>query len=150
MKAKEKHRTNILEYLANPDHDIPTRENLATAIGIRKVTLYENFTPAELTEMESEGLEMRRQRYAPQISKVDKAMLKRAAEGDPNAAKLAYQRFEGWSEKQRLDVKHGLDAEVAEMTDDEVQKHLQRFGVSPAIEGDPGDSGDDNNEGEPQ
>jgi len=129
MKAKETHRRKILEYLSNPDNDIPTRTDLASAIGLKRATLYQNFTPDELTELEGEALAMRRERYAPLISKVDKAVLARAADGDPNAAKLAYQRFEGWSEKQRLDVKHGLDAEISEMTDDEVRKHLQRFGV---------------------
>lgn len=104
MKAKQKHRTKMLEYLGNPENDIPNREGLAYAIGIKKPTLYMHFTPEELSEIEAEGLSERRKKYAPQISKVDTALLKKASSGDPLACKLVYQRFEGWSEKQQVDV----------------------------------------------
>jgi len=104
MNAKEKHKRKILEYLANPDNEIPYREGLASICGIKRNTLYLHFTPDELSDLEAEGLEMRRKKYAPQLSKVDKALLEQAASGDPKAAKLVYQRFEGWSEKQIVDA----------------------------------------------
>jgi len=104
MEAKEKHKRKILEYLANPDNEIPHRERLAYICGIKRNTLYLHFTPNELTELETEGLEMRRKKYAPKLSKVDNAILEKAASGDPHAAKLVYQRFEGWSEKQQVDA----------------------------------------------
>lgn len=103
MKAKERHKLKILEYLANPENDVPNREGLAYICGIKKCALYVNFTPAELSDLEAEGLKRRREKYAAKLAKVDIAVLNRAAEGDSHAAKLAYQRFEGWSEKQQVD-----------------------------------------------
>ena len=35
---------------------------------------------------------------------MDDSLLKKAQEGDVQAAKLCYQRFEGWSEKKRSEV----------------------------------------------
>ncbi len=104
MKAKERHKYKILEYIANPDNEVPSREQLAFACGIKRVTLYMHFTPDELHSLEVEGLEMRRKKYAPQLAKVDMALLERGASGDPQAAKLCYQRFEGWSEKQQINA----------------------------------------------
>lgn len=104
MKAKEKHKTRMLAYLANPDNEMPNREQMASIIGIKKTTLYLHFTPDELSEIETEGLNQRRKKYAPRLTKVDNAILDKAAEGDPNAAKLVYQRFEGWSEKKQHEV----------------------------------------------
>lgn len=103
MTAKERHKKTILEYLANPNNEMPRREDLASVCGLKRGSLYFHFSPEELSEFEAQGLEMRRRKYAPRLSKVDIAILDRAASGDPQAAKLAYQRFEGWSEKQQVD-----------------------------------------------
>ena len=45
---------------------------------------------------------LRRKRYAPQMVRVDEALLKQALSGDVQGARLCYQRFEGLSEKQQL------------------------------------------------
>lgn len=121
MQAKQKHKRKILEYLANPDNEIPCREELASVCGIKRVTLYFHFTPDELSELETEGLEMRRKKYAPRLSKVDIALLERAASGDPQAAKLAYQRFEGWQEKAGLEVGGTLKIEVVDYASSEAE-----------------------------
>jgi len=101
MKAKEKHKTRMLTYLSNPDNEMPNREQMASIIGIKKATLYMHFTPQELSEIEAEGLAERRKKYAPHLTQVDLALLKKAKDGDAQAAKLAYQRFEQWSEKKQ-------------------------------------------------
>lgn len=106
MVAKDKHRLTIIEYIGNPSNDFPNRETIATEVlgfSLRQ-QLYNTFTVDELSEMEAEGLELRRKKYAPELSKVDTAMLKAAGEGDSKAAKLCYQRFEGWSEKKGLEI----------------------------------------------
>ena len=100
MKKKDEHKANILRYLGNPENDIPTRTVLAAIIGISRQTLYDTFTIQELSEIEHEALELRRTQYAPQIAKIDKAIMKAAANGDAQAAKLVFQRLEGWSERQ--------------------------------------------------
>ena len=101
---KEIHRLTLVEYLSNPDNEFLNRSGQSTiALGFSSpCVLYHVFTPAELTEIEKEALEMRRTKYGAKLAKVDQAVLDRAAssEGTAADAKLAYQRFEGWSEKQ--------------------------------------------------
>lgn len=109
LSKKEKHEQSLLEYLASPDNEWLNREDLASNVcGVTKQTLYNHFTPEELQAIEAKALELRRTQYAVHLSKVDKSLLISAAKGDTAAAKLAYQRFEGWSEKQ----KHEIDADL--------------------------------------
>ena len=72
-------------------------------------------------QMEREALELRRRKYASQLAKIDRSVLSAAAEGDIAAARLAYQRFEGWSEK-RLQEHSGKDGKPIDhsMTMDEM------------------------------
>jgi len=102
----------LLEYLSNPANPTLDRCDLATqVIGYKsKHTIYKQFTPDELTEIEWEALALRRKRYAPKMLRVDRGLLKKAEEGTAAEAKLAYQKFEGWSEKQNIEV--GLNMEV--------------------------------------
>ena len=94
------HREKLLEYLGNPANEILTRDKLATEVlGFAfGPSLYEVFTPDELYEIDREALELRRKRYAMQLAAVDCGILASARKGDAAAAKLAYQRLEGWRE----------------------------------------------------
>ncbi len=96
---REQHRLKIIGYLSEPDNDFPNREGLASVCGIGKATLYQHFTPDELSQIEQEGLDIRRTKYKRELSNIDKALIKKAEEGDAQAIKLAYQRFECWNEK---------------------------------------------------
>jgi len=103
-KTKKAHRLTLLEYLSNPDNKFLNRFHLSIeALGFSQGSvIYQVFTPDELTEIENEALDARRKRYAAKLARVDEAVLRRAAsdEGTAADAKLAFQRFEGWSEKQ--------------------------------------------------
>ena len=100
MAKKSDHKLKLIEYLSDPGNEYPTRLEMATKVlKITQQTFYSHFTPQELSKIEAEALTSRRDRYAPELSKADKALLRRAAEGDPAACKLVYQRFENWSEK---------------------------------------------------
>lgn len=111
MKAKDQHKLKALEFLANPDNDFPTRVVLATEVlGLaNSQSLYNIFTVDELHDLEREALELRRTKYASALAQVDAAMLTAAKGGDSKAAKLVYQRLEGWSEKKSID--HGVSNE---------------------------------------
>jgi hypothetical protein len=102
MAAKEKHKETLIQYCGDPSNDFPTRKEMALdVLGFKKQeTLWFHFTPDELCEIERDALELRRKKYNPEIAKVDLALMKKAAGGNVAAAKLIYQRFEGWSEKQ--------------------------------------------------
>jgi len=111
MAKKDQHTQTLLEYLGNPDNEFLGRMELATQIlGYNDASsMYRILTPDELTAIEKQALDIRRAKYSKLIAKVDIGLAKKAAAGDAQAAKLIYQRFENWSEKQRLE--HGIDLE---------------------------------------
>lgn len=108
-KNKDLHRLTLIEYLSNPDNEFHNRTHLSTRVlGFTQGSvIYQVFTPTELTEIEDEALEARRLRYASKLAKIDDAVLRRAASTDGTAAdaKLAFQRYENWSEKSIQELK---------------------------------------------
>ncbi|GAB6096411.1 hypothetical protein JCM14469_26640 [Desulfatiferula olefinivorans] len=136
MTKKEINRHKIIEYIGDAEHPFPDRRTIAlTVCGYKNhETLYKHFAPAELSEIEAEGLKFRREKYAPHLASADRALLKKAAEGDVQAAKLCYQRFEGWSEKTKLDVGvtigdvlAGLPPEIQKLLKEAMAQKLQRM-----------------------
>ena len=102
VDVKGQHRELLIEYLSNPDNPPLGRLQLGTdVLGFANGSrLYAYFSALELAEIETEALEFRRKQYAAKLAQVDQSLLDRAIRtGDPATAKLAYQRFEGWSEK---------------------------------------------------
>ena len=117
MKAKERHRQKLIEYIGDPDNDFPTRNAMAvTVCGVARKTLYATFTPEEFTEIEKKGLILRRSKYSRQLSAADKALMKKAEEGDVAAIKLMYQRFEVWSEKHTSELRGKVGMEITEIS----------------------------------
>jgi len=102
MTAKERHRLKLLEYLGNPENEFLSRDRLSVDVlgFVHRNTIYKSFSPAELTEIEKEALELRRSKYAAWFARVDMAQIRKAIDGDAAAAKLVYQRLEGWVPKQ--------------------------------------------------
>jgi hypothetical protein len=118
MKVKEKRRLQIIEYIGDPTNEPPTRSQLAKAIGYKSLQgLYAAFTAAELSEIDKEALELRRTKYAADLAKIDDAVLRQAKAGDHQCAKLAYQRFEQWSERKihEIDVSENLMSAVTKV-----------------------------------
>ena len=93
--AKEVHKQRLLEYMSNWDNDFPNRQEMAELLGIKLVTLRFHFCPAELAEIQNEGLELRKQRAAAPRSKIYKAMQKEAEDGNVSAQKEFLDRTEG-------------------------------------------------------
>lgn len=94
-------RAKIIEEMAKPDNRPVVAKVAAKRVSINLKSKLYSFTAAELHEMETEALKIRRTRYAAHLSEVDRALLRDAAEpgADASTRKLAYQRFEGWQEK---------------------------------------------------
>ena len=103
VTKKEKYRSKLLESMSDPNNEMPTREAMSKEIlGFKqRQQINKVFSVEELHEIEQEALENRRRKYASIIAKVDNALMERAQQGDPQAIKLVYQKFEGWSEKQQ-------------------------------------------------
>lgn len=106
LPAKEIHRLNLLEYLANPENPLMTRSNLAKEV-LRMSTsaLYKFFSTDEMTEIENDALNKRRARYSIKISQVDKALFEKAIDDkDVKAIELVYKKFENWNPNHKIEV----------------------------------------------
>jgi len=125
-------RQKILDYLTNPDNPPITRCELSTKIlgYTHENTIYRFFSPEDIDAIEWEALDIKRRRYAKELMQVDAAVLKRAAKGDPKAAKLAYQRFENWGEK-KYNEHTGKDGKplFPELTDDLMERIRTLAGI---------------------
>ena len=104
LTAKDRHRINILEYLANPENTVCSRTKLAEVLGITTTSLYQFFKTDELSAVELEALNMRRGRYALKLAQVDDALIKRAIEGEVKAIELVYKKFENWNPNHKIEV----------------------------------------------
>ncbi len=106
LPAKEIHRLNLLEYLANPENPLMTRSNLAKEVlGMSTAALYKFFSTDEMTEIENEALNKRRARYSIKISQVDKALFEKAIDDkDVKAIELVYKKFENWNPNHKIEV----------------------------------------------
>jgi len=76
MRAKEKHKINLLKYLADWANDFPTRTEMAGILGLKKHTLWKHFSPAELQEIENQGLELRKKNSGRERARVYEALYK--------------------------------------------------------------------------
>ena len=109
-------RQKIFEYLSNPDNPPVSRTQLAkNVLGYRNSQqLYSVFSVDELAEIDREAVEVRRKRYASVLSRIDQALIEQISKGDTAAIKLFYQRFEGWRERQDLNVSGDLNITVVD------------------------------------
>jgi transposase len=73
-------------------YDNKTQEQIAKILKVDRKTIYAWKQKADWKAI----TDARRKLYAHEILKIDKAMLKEANRGDVPAAKLAYERFDGW------------------------------------------------------
>lgn len=107
-KCKARHKAVLIEYLSNPDNTPLNRTGLSTdVLGFADSSvLYQVFTPDEIRDIEHEALELRRKCYASKLAQVDDAVFKRAVSEDGTAAdaKLAFQRYENWTERQKQEI----------------------------------------------
>ena len=118
MKAKEKHKINLLKYLGNWENDFPTRTEMAGILRLKKHTLWKHFSPAELQEIENEGLELRKKNTARPRAEVYQSLLDEAKGGNISAIKEFFDRTEG-------KVKDTLDLNVVEtLSDEELDKRI--------------------------
>lgn len=105
VTAKDRHTSNILEYLANPDNKACTRTKLAQDVcHITIQAFYKIFTSDELSEIEDKALKLRRSRYATKLAMIDAAMIKKACAGSEKAAELCYKRLENWNPNKPVEV----------------------------------------------
>ena len=112
--VKVKHRIKLIEYIGNPNNDFPSRTEMSIdVLGFKQQhKIYQYFTLAELTDIEREGLDLRRSKYLKHSADIDVAMVEKAKSGDVAGMKLFYQRVENWSETQVREFKGKLGVTV--------------------------------------
>lgn len=96
VRAKDRHKTNLLSYLAVWENKWPKNHiEMAAIIGIKPDTLRFHFSPAEINEIYFEGLELRKKNSFKQRKRVYDSMLKEAEKGNVVAQKEFLDRTEG-------------------------------------------------------
>ena len=106
MAAKELHKKRLLAYLEDWDNPFPNRTEMAKILGVKLVTLYYHFTPAEINEILNEGLELRKKNSAIPRAKIYESMRKVGSEGVVPAQKEFLDRTEGKViERHQIEVK---------------------------------------------
>lgn len=107
LSAKSMHAETLIRFLSNPANEWPTKEQMSLKVlGMQsKIYVNKTWSPAEFqTDIAAPALKLRRSRYAAQLSRVDQALFEQAEAGNIQAAKLIYQRFEGWKEGQEVEL----------------------------------------------
>ena len=116
-----KNRKKLLAFFSDPDAPKLLRSAWSKEIlGYKnEVQIYKFFSPDDLNEIEWEALEVRRKRYAPKMTEVDRAMIKEASAGNAKAAELCYKKFEGMTDKKEVDLKASIKIEVIDSISDD-------------------------------
>jgi len=113
IKAKDMHRINLLSYLREWENPWPKgTKGLAKICKVKPETICFHFTPAELDEIRSEGLELRKKNSHNQRASVYDAMLKEAKKGNTTAQNSFLDRTEG---KIKDKIEHGFDSSALKM-----------------------------------
>ena len=111
MSAKQSHRLKLLEYLGNWENKWPkTQVDMAKILGISTRAMRKHFTLAELTEIENEGIEMRKKAAAKPRADLYKALVKAGKKGQTSAIREFLDRTEGKiPERREITGKDGKD-----------------------------------------
>jgi hypothetical protein len=100
---KLRYREKMLNFLSDPENDIPSRTTLACTVLKMKYStnLYRYFSCTELDEILDEALGVRRKRYAGDLARVDRGLLDRAIAGDSRDGSPPRKRGSMWPRKSR-------------------------------------------------
>lgn len=78
LEIKKRYRATLLAYLSNPEMPFPIRSKYGDILGKTRKTVYEHFTPDEMSELENEAYQNRKDSCVRQRSNVLKAMYESA------------------------------------------------------------------------
>ena len=119
MRAKDRHRLNLLEYLGNWGNEWPKRIQMHGILGISRATFRQTFSTPEIAEIEKEGLELRKKNSSRERAEVYAALLRAATEkGNVKAMREFLDRTEG-KVKEKLDVSLASD-----LSDEEIDQRI--------------------------
>lgn len=105
-----------IEILCDPDQADRNHIDVAAELKVNRVTLWEWRKKMDWEWIKAE----RRRRYAARIIEVDDAMFRAAKDGDVHAAKVLYERFDGYTPTSKT-------VNVAGLTDDELRRRAEQI-----------------------
>lgn len=109
---------DYVQFLLETDGEGKTQAQIAKDFGVSERTIYAWKKKVDWDWVK----EQRRKKYAPKILEVDAAMFKAAVAGDVSAAKVLYERFDGWVPTTAQKTIHDLDEGLI---DDELKRLMQ-------------------------
>ena len=89
-KMRNVFRQRLIDFLANPENDAFTLQDIAKEIGAHPCTVSNYLTPETWDEIRR----VRQMALSQSLAKVDRAVFAKAANGDISAAKLIYSRWD--------------------------------------------------------
>jgi len=97
MRRKQRLTEKLIEYLADPENDFPSRSEMSVKIlGYKnRQSVYTLFRPEELTEIEHRALEERKRRSSRVRAQMYKALHELGLSGNVQAIKELLDRLEG-------------------------------------------------------
>ncbi len=115
-KARVSLRNEIIKVMTNPAFDGCTQKEIASIVGVHPRTIRDYLTPELWDEIKTQRLAV----VGNELDLIDKAVYRRAAEGDIQAAKLLYSRWEALQREKGLDntqalTPQELDAEIEDL-----------------------------------
>lgn len=114
MSDSENLRFNVyVDGMVTGEFDSKTQDEIAQLLGVSPRTIYEWKKKADWPAIK----DARRKLYSHQILKIDAAMIKAAEGGDVNAAKVCYERFDGWVPTTANINRNSTDAELKEQAE---------------------------------
>lgn len=82
----------------NPENDKSKDSKFSSSNSLSLASFRKILTETKI-DYHSRIVDERRAKYKPQMLEIDKAMFKKALEGDVKAATLLYQKYDGWNPK---------------------------------------------------
>ncbi len=92
--CSEEFRFDIyVDGMISGEYDTKTQDEIAQLLGVTPRTIYNWKCKADWGAIK----DARRKLYSHQVLKIDAAMIKAAEAGDVQAARIIYERFDGWT-----------------------------------------------------
>jgi hypothetical protein len=130
-------KAKLIEAFKDPDLLLLPQDEQCEQLEISRVTLWKwkkEISPAEWEKIRDGA----RATYAQHAPLVDMALIEKAKKGDPKSIELFFQRYEGWSVKQNMEIlnKTDLAALSKEQLLEKVHEIMGKKGpIEPKLEG---------------
>ena len=130
-------KAKLMEAFKDPEFLLKTQDEQCEELEISRVTLWKwkkEITPEQWEKIRDGA----RQAYAQHAPQVDLALIGKAQKGDVKAIELFFQRYEGWSVKQNMEILNKSD--LAGMSKEELLEKVQgimgqKAAITPQVAG---------------